>query len=223
MRPELHRDRIEPLARILLAVAVLLTALTFVKGAGFLVSSSTAKVLARRTDPNGAEAVDLAGLLAQARSSAEELKKKNLFVLSPPKKHPVEQVLGILGDEVLINDKWYKAGDSVGEAKVVAIEPTRVRIAWDGQETTFSPIGSGGSGAEPSRRSAPSGRPAPRDRAQMAVTGQRDGRDSADRDGPFLSPEERKQLKDRWTTMSPEERQRTRDELRERLGGRDRR
>ena len=222
MNSEFDRNKIVPLARILFALAVLLGALTFVKVAGFFVSSSKAKVLATRADPSRTGAVDLAGLLAQAKVSAEQLKKKNLFVLSPPKQYPIKEVLGILGDEALINGKWYKVGDSVGEAKIAAIEPTSVRIAWNGQEKSFSPMGATGPDSGPDRRGAPTRRPAPRGRAPMAVTGQRGGPTPPGRDGPFMSPEERQQLKDRWTTMSPEERQRARDEMRERFGGRNR-
>ncbi len=47
---------------------------------------------------------------------------------------------GILGDEVLINGKWYKAGDKVGDAKIVAIEAAQVRIEWEGKEKIFAPI-----------------------------------------------------------------------------------
>ena len=222
MNAKFDRDKIEPLAKILFAVAVLLGALTFVRVAGFLVSSSTAKALAIRTDPSEMGAVDLAGLLAQARVSAEQLKKKNLFVLSPPKQHPIKEVLGILGDEVLVNGKWYKVDDSVGEAKIVAIEPTKVRIAWNGQEKDFSPIGASSVGGSPDRRGAPSRRPAPRGGTVTVVGGQRGGAAPAGRDGPFMSAEERRQLRDRWTTMNPEERQRAREEMRERFSGRNR-
>jgi len=222
MNSEFDRNKIVPLARILFAVAVLLGALTFVKVAGFFVSSSKAKMLATRADPSGAGAVDLAGLLAQAKVSAEQLKKKNLFVLSPPKQYPIKEVLGILGDEVLVNGKWYKAGDSVGEAKIVAIEPTRVRIAWNGQEKVFAPIGAGSSGNAPDRRGAPTRRPVPRGGAPMVVTGQRGGPAQAGRSGPFMSQEKMEQLKSRWPTMSPEERQRVRDEMRKKYGERNR-
>ena len=222
MNSEFDRDKIVPLARILFAVAVLLGALTFVKVAGFFVSSSKAKMLATRADRSGTASVDLAGLLAQAKVSAEQLKKKNLFVLSPPKQYPIKEVLGILGDEVLVNGKWYKVGDSVGEAKIVAIEPTRVRIAWNGQEKVFSPIGASSSGNVPDRRGAPTRRPAPRGSASMTVTGQRGGPMAPGRDGPFMSQERMEQLKSRWPTMSPEERQRVRDEMRKKYGERGR-
>ena len=63
-------------------------------------------------------------------------------------------MIGILGREALIGDKWYKVGDSVGDAKIVAIEPTKVKVVWDGQEKEFSPIGSSGGG---DRRGGPGG------------------------------------------------------------------
>jgi hypothetical protein len=63
-----------------------------------------------------------------------------LFAPPLPKKHPVSQVSGILGNEVLINSKWYKVGDKIGDAKIVAIESTLVKIEWEGKEKVFAPI-----------------------------------------------------------------------------------
>ena len=78
--------------------------------------------------------------LAKSKAIADVLKKKNLFAPPPPKQHPVKQVSGILGDEVLINGKWYKVGDKMGDAIIVAVEPTLVRIEWEGSEKVFAPI-----------------------------------------------------------------------------------
>jgi hypothetical protein len=194
----------EPLATAQLAQAVLLAA--------------------ARTDGRGTDANDLKGSLAQARTFAEQLKKKNLFVRTGPPQHPVSEVLGILGDEALINDKWYKVGDSVGDAKIVAIEPTKVKVAWNGQEKEFSPIGAGGSGGPAGARSARAERTAPGNRpsraggAQVVISGQRRG---PGRGGlSSLSPEERQRMREQWQNMSPEERQRRREEMRQRFGGR---
>lgn len=49
------------------------------------------------------------------------------------------QVLGILGDEALINGKWYKAGDAVADAKIVAVQPTRITIERAGEQSTLIP------------------------------------------------------------------------------------
>jgi hypothetical protein len=56
------------------------------------------------------------------------------------KQHPISYVSAIMGNEVCINEQWYKLGDVVKDAKIVAIEPTQVRIEWEGQEKTFAPI-----------------------------------------------------------------------------------
>lgn len=78
--------------------------------------------------------------IAKSRAIADELTKRNLFAPLPPKPHPVTAVAGILGNEVLIDHKWYKIGDTIADAKVVAIEPTSVLIEWQGTEKEFSPM-----------------------------------------------------------------------------------
>lgn len=219
MKTVFRRNTTEPLAKILFAVAVSLGVLTLLKIAGFVMTSGEAEgTTVKVAAPNGVDANGLDEPVARAQASAEELKKKNLFVVPAPKQHPVSAVLGILGSEALIDGKWYQVGDRVGDAKIVAIEPTKVRVAWDGQEKEFAPIGAGGSGGPPDRRASPKNKPAPAAGARMVVTGRRRG---PTREGPrSLSQEERDRLRERWTSMSPEERQRVREEMRERFGGR---
>ena len=72
---------------------------------------------------------------------ANNLKKNNLFAPPQPKKNPVTQVQSILGDEVFINNKWYKEGDMVQDAKIVSLEPTQVTIEWEGKKTVLQPLG----------------------------------------------------------------------------------
>ena len=214
MRIESLKDKTESLTKILFAVAVLLGALTFLK-IGFFVSSSTARMMAAQGDPNHAGADDLKKLLAETKASAEEIKKKNLFVPVPPKQHPVNEVIGILGHEALIGDKWYKVGDKVGEAKIVAIEPTKVKIVWDGQEKEFSPIVTGG-GGRPDRPGPPGQRSGPGAGGKPVVTGSRQGPGQ-----PMAGPSsiEMEQMRGRMQNASPEERQRIRDEMRQKFGG----
>lgn len=202
--------------KILLAVALLLGALVLWRVAGFLVAAREAQGMAVRVATAGqADTGALDGPLAQAKASAEELRKRNLFVASAPRQHPVSEVIGILGNEALINGQWYKAGDSIADAKVLAVEPTKVRIAWDGQEKDFAPIAAGGAGQPPGRPMPPGAKPGAVAGAQMVVTGGRRGPTG-------LSAEDRERLRGRWPNMSPEERQRFRDEMRERFGRRDR-
>jgi hypothetical protein len=77
---------------------------------------------------------------ADAIAVAEQLKKHNLFWPPQPPRHPVSSVLGILGDEALIGNRWYKAGDSIADAEIVCVQPTHVRIRWQGRETVLAPI-----------------------------------------------------------------------------------
>lgn len=126
---------------VFLAVALLLAALTFAEVARFLAGPAQARSIAARVstlgrpDPNAMQPH-----LEEARKTVEALKKQNPFVKQPPREHPVKQVDGILGDEILIGDKKYKVGDTIGDAKVISIEPTQVLIEWDGQTKGFAPL-----------------------------------------------------------------------------------
>ncbi len=220
----MKQGRTEPLTRILLGVAMLLGTVAVLKVAGFFVVSSKARAVAFTADPNGTGGNGRSEQMAWAQTSAEQLKKKNLFIPPAAKQHPIKEVLGILGDEALINDKWYKVGDRVGDAKILAIEPTRIRVAWDGQEKEFAPIGSGGSaGGPPGPRPAPSTRPGPAPDARPVAAEPRRGPSGSRREGASsLSDEERQKLRQRWENASPEERQRFREEMRQRFERRNR-
>ena len=216
---KLHRDKAKPLTKILCAVAALLGALIFLKIAGFFVSTSQARVLGAQADAASAGGNDLKKLLAETKATAEELKKKNLFVLATPKQFPVSDVLGIMGHEALINGKWYKVGDSVADARIAAIEPTKVKIVWNGQEKEFSPIGSGGGGGRPDQPGSMGGRPGPGGSPKMVVTGGRRGPGSMQ--GSGLSAEETDRMREQWKNAStPEEKQRLREAARQRAGRR---
>jgi hypothetical protein len=78
--------------------------------------------------------------LAESKADADRLKKKNLFASLPPRKHPVKEVSGILGSDVLIAGKWYQVGGKIGDAKIVAVGSRDVTIEWDGKKKAFAPI-----------------------------------------------------------------------------------
>jgi len=220
MKLEFRRDRAEPLTKILFAVAVLLGALTFLKIGSFVSSSKAMMVMAAQVDPNRAGAADVRKLLAETKASANEIKKKNLFVPASAKQYPINEVIGILGHEALVGDKWYKVGDSVGEAKIVAIEPTKIKAVWNGQEKEFSPISAGaGPGGRGDRPGAPGATPGAGPAGRAGGAGSRRG------SGPpaaGVSAEEQNQMRERWMNASPEEKQRLREEMRQKGGGRGR-
>ena len=75
------------------------------------------------------------------KEAAAVLKKKSIFSPPPPgKSNPVKSVEAILGKEALINNAWYKAGDTIGQAKVIAVEAAEVVIEWEGKKTRLAPI-----------------------------------------------------------------------------------
>ncbi len=211
----------------LLGISAFMGVLILIKVTGFFAAPARAEDLVKRTvelnkpDPN-----DMEKSFAKSKAIADQLKKNNLFAPPLQKKHPVSSVLGILGDEVLINNKWYKAGDKVGDARIVAIEPTQVRIEWDGNEKTFIPFDAKSASPSGSRRPGGPGKP------QVAKAGekgspdmvqvQQEGRggEGMGRFGGGDMMERMRGMRERWESMSPEERERARAEMRDRFGGR---
>ena len=69
----------------------------------------------------------------------ETLKEKGAFC--PEKKEPPPpQITGILGDSVLMANKWCKVDEEHAGAKVLKIEPTEVTILWQGKEMKLAPL-----------------------------------------------------------------------------------
>lgn len=225
MKHPFGNEKTELYGNVLTAVTLLLGALCFLRVAGFLTATAEVRTAAARVGSGAQQAggsEDLDELLASSKSCAEELKKKNLFVITPPRQHPIGEVLGILGDEALINGKWCKVGESVGDAKILAIGPTKVKVAWDGKEKEFSPIAASGGGGVPGRPSRPGDRPRPTGRAEAAASNARGGPTPPGQPGPRLSDEERIARSRQFQNMTPEERQQAREQMRQRLGTRNR-
>jgi hypothetical protein len=126
---------------VLLGAAVIAFVLILIKITSFLEASARAQNLVKRAvaqeEPTPKDAVETP---AASWAVAEQLKKNNLFSPPSPPRHPVTSVLGILGNEALIGDRWYKAGDNIADAQVVCVEPTQVRIRWQGREAAFVPM-----------------------------------------------------------------------------------
>ena len=218
---------------LLLGAGIVCAVLILVQVRGFLADSSKAGTLLKdAVAANKPDANDVEKRLADSRTVAEELKKKNLFAPPPPKQHPVNAVSGIMGDEVLINDTWYKLGQMVGDAKIVAIEPTRIKIEWDGQERVFAPIDAptpaGPSGPRPGAEVAKaegaggevaamvqaSGGPPMPGGPGMGMFGNLSEADRARMRDQFMA------MRERFENMSDAERERMREEMRQRFGGR---
>jgi hypothetical protein len=159
----IHRNR-DRISWGLLAAAALLGVFTVAKVAGFCVQRGRMQALGTlaqsERDPNR-----LKQSLGEAKKRVDSLKQNNLFVKAPPKQNPIKQVEGILGGEALIGGKWYKVGDKVADAKIVAIAATQVEVEWDGKKTSFSPMASVSAGP-PAPPTVPGGPPKKEDGPQ---------------------------------------------------------
>lgn len=214
--------------RLLLGVAGIFAILTVAKLWDYHSSRANAQsIVSKAVDQDKGDPDDLKKNLAGLKKIADAIKKKNLFVPIPPKRHPVSAVLGIMGSEALINNKWYKVGDKIGDAKVIAVEPTRVKIAWDGKEKYFAPLASAGDSSASSGRSGRS-----RGGESRGPRPERGGMPGQRPEGGFghggdMSEEQRgdmrarmEGMRARFENMSSEEREKFRDEMRSRFGGR---
>ena len=101
----------------------------------FITTVSASRAAKNALAPHQLDANQMEKYLAKSQTIASNLKKKNLFAPNPP-----PQVTGILGNEALIDNNWYKVGDMVGNAKVIAIEPAQVRLEFEGRELVLLPI-----------------------------------------------------------------------------------
>jgi len=214
MKLKFVQNKNEFISVMLLVLSAVFAVCILFKVAGFFTAKAGAETLIKKavgrskTDPNEVEKY-----LSKSRALADELKKKNLFSPPQPKQHPVKQVAGILGDEVLINGKWYKAGDKIGDAKIVAIEPTQVKIVWDGKEKVFAPIAAT-SASEPEKK--PKKRPANKAKkrsrrrqkpVEEKVVAPVEEHDPLAWMGVKLSAKVRAKLLEKWNTLSDEEKE----------------
>ena len=243
MKLDYLKEREELVSVVLLGVSAFFAVLILVKVTSFFTASARAEGLVKKAIRQNKADNDIDKYFTKYKEIANELKENNLFAPSPPKEHPVKEkdVTGILGDEVWIKGKAYKVGDMVGDAKIVAIGPTQVKIEWDGKEKSFLPINAEDTqpseGPRPEKAVASGGR-AQEGRAQMITVGPEAGPMPIPGDmGEFgggvrrrfqdMSEAERERFRIemmerrmRFESMSDAERERFRAEMRERFAGR---
>jgi hypothetical protein len=209
----------------LFALSLLLAALIFLRIVMFVGTTTEMRLLTRRiTAPIQPTASPIQEKVVDSRALVAGLKKKNLFTPPPSREHPVKDVAGILGNEVFIGGRWYRCHDKIGEATIVYIGPTEVRIEWDGNEKTFAPIQGGrpASAKGPEPAALPEKKEKPRS-APVVIIGQPPVPPWWSKI-PFqdLSTQEQEKLqklRDRWFDMSEQEQQDAMNALQKRFGG----
>ena len=88
----------EPLARVLLATAGLLGAIILLELAMFFVAAADADSVVAEAK-GSALGTAVAAPSTETKAAVDGLKKNNLFAPSAAKQHPVNEVIGILGDQ----------------------------------------------------------------------------------------------------------------------------
>jgi len=231
------KDKKELVSVVLLCISAILAVSILVKIFSFFTAPVKARNIvttAIKQNTEDANDANIDKYFAKYKMLAEALKKNNLFAPPAPKQHPVTEVLGIFGDEVIIRDKLYKVGDRIGDATIVSIEATQVTIEWDGKKKTFSPINAGASSGpggdqRGSRATARGGAPSPGGGSAQMVTVQSQGGPTGGPGGMGgfggprgfmnMSDAERRERMERYRNMSEAERERFRNEMRQRMMG----
>ena len=142
MISEFVKTRIVYVARALMIVTAVLVYVTVRKVNAFVLDvDSIPKRIQKAMSPGSDDAESLKKLKALYTEAANILKKKSLF--SPPipeKKNPVSKIDAVLGKEALINGKFYKAGDKIGDAKIISVLAKSVMILWNEKEISIHPF-----------------------------------------------------------------------------------
>jgi hypothetical protein len=232
MRSEFaDNHRCDLMCRAFIAIALLLGALVLAKATSYV---RTQRAIARvrsltQPDPN-----DLQESLRKAKDVADALKKANLFAKQPPKEHPVKQVDGILGNEALIAGNWYKAGEKVGDAEILAVAATEITVGWNGQKKVFAPMAAASAETPPVNRPEPPKPPEPAKATKAAAPVEVKKVEAPAGDDPLawmgitLSPkaraklleiwnkvpdDQKEQAKEQWNKMSDEDKQKALDAM----------
>lgn len=139
---KIEKNPIRFLPRVLILMSLMLAAVTCAKAIKYKIETDgLPSKIKSALGSSGQNEEEIKKLQERFKMAAGKLKEKSIF--SPPKpgkSNPVKKVLAILGDEALINNKWYKAGDSIGDAKLILVGFAEIVVEWNGKETKLSPI-----------------------------------------------------------------------------------
>lgn len=225
MSKDFIKNNVKYLPNALFAISVVFIVLTVARVSGYASTSeriTKAVDTAKTQDSNNEETVKK--LLEKDNEIANKLKQKNMFVPPPPKANP-PVCIGIIGSSAIINNKYYKVGDKIGAAELIAIGTKDVTIKWEDKEMKLVPFAlnnqssPGSGGKRPSPKSDDKGDKS-NDSAKVTIVenvpprpgmmGPGGGR------GGFMnmSSDERQAMIDRYRSMSPEEQNRFREERR---------
>ncbi|MCP4262586.1 MAG: hypothetical protein GY774_34550 [Planctomycetes bacterium] len=106
MKIDFLRQKKELIPLVMLGTSVVLAGLILMKTTSYFTSLARAQsIVQKATVQNNTDANDVDKYFTKYKMLADALKKNNLFAPAPPRRHPVKEVSGIFGSEVLIRDK----------------------------------------------------------------------------------------------------------------------
>ena len=153
----------------------------------------------------------------QIQASNTESKEEPKSMFSVSKKAQMPKCSAVLGDEALINDKWYKVGSTAGGAKIVAVNHESVKILWEEKEHILVPFGTKVESANQTKNDQPSS-----SNKEASDSARPDGRDMRNTDNAKssepteMSSDEARQIRERYQNASPEEQEKMRQQMQER-------
>jgi hypothetical protein len=156
---------------------------------------------------------DIVTSLGTPNKAIDEMKKKNPFSGASPSPS-MPQCQGILGQYALFGDQWYKAGDTVQEAKIESIGPSEVKILWQGKEQTLKPFDvevqyQKSQASKPMASASPPATAVQSSSEMPPMMGGGRGFNPLN-----MSPDELSRMRDRFMNMSSDERRRAFEEMR---------
>ncbi|MCK5878856.1 MAG: hypothetical protein KAH24_03695 [Holophagae bacterium] len=156
----------------------------------------------------------------QSSPSQHAQAPKNIF--APPQKPQIPKCMAVLGDEALINGKWCKIGSEANGIKIMAINPESVKILWKEKEHTLVPFDVQVQYAENVNPTFDSGGTSGGNKSAVppGVNGSNPkppGMGHSEGGPSGMSSEERRE---RYQNASPEEREKMKQQMKERSGGR---
>ena len=213
------KERLTIAAVALFAASVVLGVLTVIKLQALASTSVRAGDVVDRAVTSGEpDANDVEKHLEKSKAAADELKKKNLFAPPPPRVNPIKGVQAIFGDYAYVNGDWRQVGYKTGDAKIVAIEPTLIKVDWDGKIHVFAPLNAAGP-APQARVKPPTVKEKPEVKKVEAEVVKGAGAPApVGEDDPLafigvpLSPRVRALLLEKWNEVPEEERQKAKEE-----------
>lgn len=210
-------------AKALLGIAIFMAAVVLFKMTTVIVHGATARSkVTAAFEATKKTAGALEEYKKRMQTVVDKAVEKNPFAPEAPKPMP-PQFAGIMGEEVLYNGQWYKVGQEVGGAKITKIDPAYVMVDFQGKQTVVVPESkadpnAGRMGGGPGMARSFGGGDSGQSRGGGGPGGFGGGRGGFGR-MMNMSPQEAENMRQRFMSMTPEERMSAMRQMRDNMRG----